>query len=538
MEITLILTNGRIYTLDGRQYEAIAVSGNRIAMLGTTKEIEKAAGNAQVKIDLKGKCVFPGFNDSHLHVVEFGLSAEMLNLEEVSTIDEIINKGKNYIVEKQKNMEDWILGYGWNEKNFLIPTMPTKDDLDKISKDHPIMITRVCEHIAVVNSKALEVTGANKDTKVKSGSFDKDQKGELTGVIRENTLDWFTERLPKREVEEIKTAILKAVDQGVRFGLTSLQTSDLHSCGFDVMYKAYTQLKEEGKLPVRIYEQLYLPEMKLLNQFLEKGFKPGHGDDLFRLGPMKLLTDGCLGARTAALREDYSDDKGNRGMYTYEQEELDALVMKAHKSGMQVFLHAIGDGAIESCLTAIERALAAYPMNCRHAINHFQIASKDLFEKAAKLGIIADIQPAFVSSDWDMAEDKVGPERLKTSYAWKSMIDSGMRLMGSSDCPVEHCNPFNAIYAAVTRKDLEGKLDSAFMPEQVLTVEQAIRLLTIDAAYGSFDEDKKGVLADGYLADMVVLSEDPFKVEKDALKDIKVLMTLMDGKIRYSAANW
>lgn len=536
MEINLILTNGKIYTLDGRQYEAIAVSGNQIAMLGTTKEVEAAGERAEIKIDLKGKCVLPGFNDSHLHLVEFGLSAEMLNLEAASSIDEIINDGKNYICNKEKQKGDWVLGYGWNEKNFRIPAMPSKEDLDKISTEHPIMITRVCEHIAVVNTKALEVTGADRDTKIKGGSFDKDQNGELTGVIRENTLDWFTDRLPKREVEEIKTAILTAASQVVQFGLTSLQTSDLHSCTFDVMYDAYTQLKEEGRLPVRIYEQLYLPEMDILTQFLERGFDPGQGDDFFRLGPMKLLTDGCLGARTAALREDYSDESGNRGMFTYEQEELDALVLKAHQSGMQVFLHAIGDGAIEACLKSMERALEKYPRAHRHVINHFQIAGTDLFEKASKLGVIADIQPAFICSDWDIAEDKVGPERLKASYAWKSMLESGMRLMGSSDCPVEHCNPFNAIYAAVTRKDLEGKLDKAFMPEQVLTVKQAINLLTINSAYGSFDEKKKGVLAEGYLADMVVVSEDPFTVEKDKLKDIKVLMTIMDGKIRYDSA--
>ena len=424
------------------------------------------------------------------------------------------------------------------KNNFDLPVMPTKADLDKVSTEHPIMITRVCEHIAVVNSKALEVTGANPETTVKGGSFDKDSNGELTGVIRENTLDWFVNRLPKREVEEIKTAILTGSEQAVRAGLTSLQPSDLHSCSFDVMIEAYRQLKQEEKLPVRINEQLYLPDMGQLEQFLSHGYAPGQGDDLFRLGPLKLLTDGCLGARTAALRDDYSDDAGNRGMYNYEQEELDALVLKAQEAGMQVFLHAIGDGAIDACLSAIEKALKKCPSNHRHVINHFQIAGTDLFERAAKLGVIADIQPAFVSSDWNMAGGKVGAERLESSYAWKTMADSGIRLMGSSDCPVEQCNPFYGIYAAVNRKDLDGNPTGGFLPEQKLTVEQAMALFTTGGAYGSFEEDRKGILAEGYLADMAVLSADPFTIEPEALKNIEVLMTVMDGKIRYTSSHW
>ena len=336
-------------------------------------------------------------------------------------------------------------------------------------------------------------------------------------------------------MEEIKTAILTAANQAIRVGLTSLQPSDLHSCTFDVMYEAYMQLKNEGRLPVRINEQLYLPDLETLDRYLEKGFEPGHGDEMFRLGPMKLLTDGCLGARTAALREDYSDDAGNRGMLTYEQEELNALIRKAHKAGMQVFIHAIGDGAIEESLKAIEQALLEHPReNHRHIINHFQIAGSDLFEKAAELGVLADIQPVFVSSDWGMAEGKVGADRLKSSYAWKSMADHGIRLLGSSDCPVEHCDPFPAIYAAVTRKDLDGNPCGGFMPEEKLTVEQALKLFTTGGAYGSFEEDRKGILAEGYLADMVVLSEDPYTVQEDELKDIEAVMTIMDGKIRYS----
>lgn len=520
--------------MDGRKYEALAVSDNRITLLGTTEEINAAGKGASTIIDLEGKSVCPGFIDSHMHFVEFGLCSQMINLEEADSIADVIVKSKEYIAQN-KIEEGWVLGYGWNENQFNIPKMPTRSDLDKVSRDLPIMITRVCEHIVVVNSKALEVAGVNQKTSVKGGIFDKDEAGELTGVLRENALDWLTDRLPGRSVDEIKAAITTAAYEMLRNGITSVHSSDLHSCSFDVMFEAYTQLKDQGCLPVRINEQLYLPDLPQLEAYLSKGYPPGYGDDFFRLGPMKLLTDGCLGARTAAMRSDYSDDKGNLGMGNYEQNELDALVLKAHREGLQLFLHAIGDGAIDASLSALEKALDAHPKDHRHMINHFQIGAPDLFLRAAKRGILAAIQPAFVSSDWNMAVSRLGAKRLQYSYAWKSMLEQGLRLLGSSDCPVESCNPFYSIYAAVTRKDLNGKPINGFLPAEKLTVQQAMELFTSNGAYGSFEEDRKGLLKEGYLADMIVLSEDPFEVAADSLKDIQVLMTIVDGKVRYMA---
>lgn len=528
----MILVNGKIHTMDGRVCEAVAVTGNRIELLGTTVEIEAASTEETVRIDLMGKSVFPGFIDSHMHFVEFGLCSRMVNLEEAKSVEDIVKSCRDHL-RKNNQTEGWLLGYGWNENRFPSSVMPTKDDLDKVSRDLPIMITRVCEHIISVNSKALEITGATKNTAVKGGVFDKGANGDLNGVIRENALDWFVACLPERSVDEIKDAILTAAHEVLRHGVTSVQTSDLHSCSFDVMYEAYQQLNTAGLLPVRINEQLYLPDLSQLEDYLSRGFPPGCGDDFFRLGPVKLLTDGCLGVRTAALRRDYSDDPGNSGMYIYEQDELNALVMRSHIEGLQLFIHAIGDGAIDSSLKAVENTLKQYPTNHRHIINHFQIGSPDLFEKAARLGILATVQPAFVSSDWGIAESRLGPERLEHSYAWKSMAEHGIRLLGSSDCPVESCNPLYGIYAAVTRKDPEGNPSQGLTPSQKLTVEQAIRMYTTDGAYGSFEEGKKGILAEGYLADMIVLSDDPFMVAEDDLKDIQVLMTIVDGKIRY-----
>ena len=528
----MLLVNGKIHTMDGRVFEALAISGNRIAHLGTTAEIDASGADFANRIDLQGKSVFPGFIDSHMHFVEFGLCARMVNLEEAASIEDVIERIRDYISENNTK-DGWILGYGWNENRFSVHEMPTKDDLDKASKNLPIMITRVCEHIISVNSKALDLTGANKHTAVKGGVFDLGGDGELNGIIRENALDWFNERLPARTVDEIKEAICAAAGEALRYGITTVHTSDLHSCSFDVMYAAYMQLMEESRLPLRICQQLYMPDLEQLEEYLSRGLKPFEGDDFFKLGPVKLLTDGCLGARTAALRQDYSDDPGKRGMDIYEQVELEALVLKAQEAGMQLFIHAIGDAALENSLNAIENALKKSPASHRHIINHFQIGAPDLFGKAARIGVLATIQPGFVSSDWEMAEGKIGPERLKHSYAWKSIADHGILLRGSSDCPVESCNPFHGIYAAVTRKDLDGNPLDGLTPYEKLDLRHAIHMYTTNGAYGSFEESKKGLLAEGYLADMVVLSQDPFDTPEAALKDIRVLMTIVDGEIRY-----
>lgn len=291
----MILVNGKIYTMDDRVYEAIAVSGNRIALLGTTEEIEAAGTDDAVKIDLLGKSVFPGFIDSHMHFIEFGLCFRMVNLEEANSVEDVIERCRNHI-RKNKQTDGWILGYGWNENRFRTHVMPTKHDLDKITTDLPILLTRVCEHIASVNSKALEMTGADKKTIVKGGFFDRGDDGDLNGVIRENAMDWLTARLPARSIGEIKNAISAAAREVLRYGVTSVHTSDLHSCNFEVMYESYKQLKSEGLLPVRINEQLYLPDLKQLEDYLSRGFPPGDGDDFFRLGPVKLLVDGCWAA--------------------------------------------------------------------------------------------------------------------------------------------------------------------------------------------------------------------------------------------------
>lgn len=535
IDINLVLINGKIYTLDGRTYEAVAVSNNKIVKLGTSSEIKSMCSSSTQKIDLKGSTVCPGFNDSHLHLLNYGLEMNAVQLGGVKSVNEMISKGKKYIKEEGKKPGEWIIGSGWNQNKFVDKDYITKEDLDKISTQNPIYFTRICGHVAVVNSLALKYMGVKKDIHIKGGSFDKDEKGDLTGVLRENALDWVEEKMPKSGTAENKKAITMSVEEALKAGLTSVQTSDLHCFdSIDQMYDTYMCLKDEGKIRIRINEQMYLPDKDTLLSYIDKYYRTVKGDDFFKFGPLKLLTDGSLGGRTAALAEGYNGDPNNKGVLIYEQNELDDMVYTAHKNGMQVFLHAIGDLAIKSSIDAIEKAIVKKACSHRHRINHFQIGNIDLFNRMIKLGLMADIQPIFVSSDWNMVEDRVGKERAKFSYAWKTMMEMGIPLGGGSDCPVEGLNPLHGIYAAVTRKGMDGYPDGGWMPEQKLTLEETMSLFTKGSAYATFEEHKKGTITEGKLADMVVLSEDIFEVNENDIKDIEVEKTIVGGKIEYS----
>lgn len=534
IEITLALMNGKVHTLDGRRYEAVAVSNDTIVGLGTSSEIKSMCTSSTVKIDLKGAAVYPGFNDSHVHLLSYGLEMNSIQLSDTNSVDEIVKKSRMYIERERIRSGCWVIGSGWNQNRFKDKAQITKRDLDRISDQHPIYLTRVCGHVAVVNSLALEMLSVSDCLKVKGGSFEKDEKGELTGVLKENALDWLEERLPKSDQAVIEKALDQSVDAALKAGITSVQTSDLHSFeSVQHMYETYMSLKCEGKVRIRINEQLYLPSKDLLQDFIENYYGQVCEDAFFQFGPLKLLTDGSLGARTAALSTGYSDDPDNRGVLIYKQDELDDLVCTAHKNGIQVFLHAIGDAAIKSSIDSIERAVSKYRISHRHRINHFQIGNPGLYDRMVRLGILADIQPVFLSSDWPIVEARVGKMRSNFSYAWKTMMDMGIPLSGGSDCPVESIDPLHGIYAAVTRTDLNEEPYKGWMPDQKLSVEEAIGLFTRGAAYATFDENRKGTLAEGKLADMVVLSEDLFEIDANDIKNVEVESTIVGGKIEY-----
>ncbi len=537
--VDLILINGKIHTMDKERniVEAIGINGDIIEKIGTNEEIMALKNNSTKIIDLEGKVVLPGFNDSHMHLLSYGYSLNRIDLGGAKSIEEINCIIKNIIEEKDMEKGEWVNGRGWNQDYFIgEKRFPTRHDLDKISLEHPILIGRACGHIVVVNSKALELLNITKDTpQVDGGHFDLDENGEPLGIFRENALGLVYSKLPNPTVDDIKHMMVRAIEDLNKNGVTSVGTDDFDAfpdVDYEKIILAYQELKEENKLKVRVYEQFLIQDKDRLQGFIDKGYGSSWGDKFFKLGSLKLLVDGSLGARTAALTEDYSDDYNNKGITKLLQDELDIIVDLANQYNIQVAIHGIGDRAMYMALESIEKVLDKNPRdNHRHGIVHCQITDEELLNKFAELKIIAYIQPIFLDYDWKIVRSRVGENRERTSYNWKTMLDKNITIACGSDSPVETFNVMKGIYEAVTRKDLDGNPQGGWLPEQRLTVDEAVYGYTMGGAYASFEENIKGSLEEGKLADMVVLSKDIFNIEEDSIKDVEVVATIFGGEL-------
>jgi predicted amidohydrolase YtcJ len=536
----LILINGKIHTMDKLKptAEAVVIKAETIVMVGSSEDAIKLKTDCTEIIDLQGKVLLPGFNDSHMHLLNFGLSLRMVDLNGVKAIDEIIERTKSFIEAKGIEKGRWIQGRGWNQDYFQgEKRFPTRYDLDMISAEHPIALSRACGHVCIVNSKALELMGITKDTpQVDGGYFDLDQEGEPLGIFRENALSLIYEKISSPKVPEVKAIIKEAAAYANSKGLTSVQSDDLESIpggSSELVLQAYNELKEEG-LTLRVNEQCLLPDMNKLKKFLHKGYRTGYGNELFKIGPLKLLADGSLGARTAALCEPYADDKSTSGILVYDQKELEELVKLAHDSHMQVAVHGIGDKTMYMALEALEKALKDNPQeDHRHSIVHCQITDEVLLDKFRDMKVTAHIQPIFLHYDIHIVESRIGKEKAKRAYAFKTMNDKGIHIGMGTDCPVEPLDVMPCIYCAVTRKDLKGYPEKGWLPEERLSLEEAVYNYTMGSAYASFEDNIKGSITEGKLADLVVLSEDIFEVKPERIKDIKVEMTFLGGKLVY-----
>lgn len=536
-----ILVNGKVYTVDNKRSikEAIAIKNGIIADIGTNEEILSLKNDNTEIIDLKGKLILPGFNDSHMHLVNLGYTLSKVSLYGVSSLDEIGKRIYEYIEENKLKKGTWIMGNGWNQDYFQDEKrFPTRYDLDKISTEYPIVITRICGHVIVANSLALKLLNITKDTpQVEGGYIDVDEYGEPLGIFREKSIYIVFNSLPSPSNEEIKRMIKKAVKELNKQGITSVGTDDfgaLPNRDYKQILKAYFELKDNKELNVRVNEQCLLGTKDEFTSFLEEGYNTSWGDENFRIGPLKILLDGSLGARTAALTKPYNDQHDTIGILTMEEEELYDLVEFAHKNNTQLAIHAIGDRAIYVAMEGIERALKKYTRNNhRHGIVHCQITDEVLLNKFKELELIAYIQPIFLDYDWKIVRDRVGEELEKTSYNWKTLVNKRVNIACGSDAPVETFNVLYGIYEAVTRMDLNGNPKGGWLPEQKLTVEEAVYGYTMGGAYSTFEENIKGSIEKGKLADLVVLSRDIFEIPKEEIKDVEVEMTIFNGKIVY-----
>lgn len=528
--------NGKIYSLTHPQEspeEAMLIEKNRILALGSSAEIFSLAKKEAKKIDLMGGCVLPGFQDSHCHLLHTAIFETELDVHSASSPEEIIHMGREYIQEKKIPAGQWIHIIGYDQNQFPISVLPDGSLVNAISDQHPILLERICGHVGAANPLALSLSGITPETHIPGGCADVGADGKLTGVLRENALGAVSACIPKPTPDEIRRLLEAISEKAASMGITTVHSDDLSFSSLETLFSVCETMEKRGTLAVRIWEEAQAPHEQELQDLLSLGYRTGSGS-LFKLGNIKLYTDGSLGARTAFMRKPYEGTK-EQGIAVYEQEELDRLVFIAHSSGMQIAFHAIGDGALEQCVSAVEKAQSESRKDLRHRIVHCQIAGDDLLLRMKKAHLCADIQPPFVPSDAPLVEPLLGTERAKYSYRWKTMLQMGIPLGGGSDSPVESMAPLWGIRCAVTRKTAESFPQEGWHAEENLSVYEAVSLYTKGGAYLSFEEKEKGTLEPGKLADFVVLGQDIFHTPPEQIHKIPVWMTVMDGNIRYTA---
>lgn len=541
-----LFKNGNIHTMDCdlQKADAFIVKGNKFEYVGNQKEayeLLKEMGDNYEEIDLDEKLVLPGLNDSHMHFIHFAKALLSVKLVGTKSIDEIKTRLKAKVDSRDKEDTSWLEGEGWNHDYFEDEKrFPNKFDLDKVSKDIPMLVMRTCFHIGVLNTPALELLNITKETADKYGDLIEIlPNGEPNGVIKESLLDEVKAQISSLTYESTKEIILKAQVEAFKQGLTSLQSDDfgyVPNFDYDFLFDVLKDLDESGDLKVRIGEQCLFGNKEKIQEFFEKDYKCGWGTDKYRVTCIKILSDGSLGARTAALRSSYNDDSTTKGLEMFSQEELDGMVLLSHKNNCPVAIHAIGDRAIEMALNSIEKARKTYPENKpRHGIVHCQITDEELINRFKKLDVLAFVQPIFIDYDMNIINERVGEKLAKTSYAWKTMIDKGVHVSFGTDCPVEPFNTIPNIYSAVTRKNITGDTKKVFLENEKLSMKEAIYAYTVEGAYASGEEDIKGSISKGKFADFIVLDRDLFNLnDEEEILETKVLNTFINGELVYS----
>lgn len=517
--------NGTIYASFKplRRVEALLVADGRVIYAGGREVVEAAVKMLGGElVDLGGRVVLPGFIDSHVHLDELGMHLNTLDLSGVRSIAELKEKlGKH----AEKAGAAWILGHGWDQELFKEKRWPTRWDLDEVVRDKPVMLTRTCLHAAVLNTRAMELTEL---LNVDSPNVVRDECGVPTGVVKEEAFDNAREKLKETLTESdyekfIEDAARYAASQGVTtVGFVSCDERSL---------KALSKLRGDGRLSIRV--RVYLtPGRRVSNgrEMLEAlkrlGVRRGFGDDVLKIMGVKILVDGSLGARTAWLTEPYSDDPLTSGYPSISEEVLESIVKEAHEAGLQVAIHGIGDRAIDVILGALKR-LREVKLR-RHRIEHASVIREDQVDEVSKLGIAVSVQPHFIITDW-WAGKRLGERRVRWLYPFKSMMEKGIVMGFGTDSPVEPLNPWETVYAAVTRGRYEGISYYESTARESLTLEEALQAYTWGSARIMFDEDLAD-LTEGKLADFIIIDKDPFTIEEKELRNIKILETYVGGR--------
>ena len=526
----IIFYHSVVHTMAGWTASAIAIRGGRIALVGSDEAALALRTPGTRCIDLEGRCVLPGFTDSHMHLLLTALSFHRLDLRGVTSKEELIARGRAYIASHSLEEGEWIIGYGFDQNLFDPPVLPDRAVAEAISCEHPVVLDRVCGHVGAGNAKALALAGFDESTSVPGGELDKDAHGHLTGVVREAALDQLKQAAPRLDQRRVEMLVEETGRRMATMGLTSLHSDDLGPEGTDwpVLEAAFHALADRAACPVRLFEEWEAPRPAQLAAVTKTGLRSGDGDEWLRLCNIKLLADGSLGARTAYLRAPYSDAPDSCGIPVYTQEELDQMVSLCHSHDLQVACHCIGDGACQQFVNAVEKAMAAEPKPLHHRVVHCQFGDKALYCRMAALGMGVDVQPAFVPTDSPIAGERMG-ERIRESYAWRSLLDCGVLVGGGSDSPVENFSPLWGIHCAVNRPGAGG----VWRPEERLTVEQAVTMYTVTPALLAGASQDLGTLEAGKLADLVVLDRDIFAVPPEEIQILQVEYTMVGGRFSY-----
>ena len=541
----LLLLNAHIITMNPGKpsAEAVAVKDGRIVWVGSDVDAKKLFGNAGETLDLGGAAVLPGIIDAHAHLMSLGESFLKLDLRGLATPEEVARRVK----EKAGTLRtgEWILGWGWDEGKWAAH-YPTHELLTEAAPTNPVFLTGLHSFAAWVNKRALLVAGINKDTRdPENGKIIRDEKtGEPSGVLTNRAQELVASHVAPLDLDSVKIALELAARECIRNGLTSVHEARVTP----IMLQAFREMIKKGRLPLRVYAMLDGANGALIDEWLKRGpeIDPQHR---LTIRSVKVFADAALGSRGAALFEPYDDAPNTKGMITTPEADIYNLTRRCLERGFQVATHAIGDAANHQVLDAYEKALkrasgaTSAPASdarlggadARLRIEHAQVlAAKDI-PRFAELGVIASMQPTHCTSDMAWAEKRIGPTRIKGAYAWRSVLKTGAHVPISSDFPGETLNPFYGIYAAVTRQDPQGKPEGGWYSEQRMTLEEALRGYTMEAAYAEFEERQKGSIENGKLADLIVISKDPTTVEPRELLRTDVLKTFINGKLVYSA---
>ncbi|MCH1627587.1 amidohydrolase [Ferdinandcohnia quinoae] len=524
--------NGKIYTMvhENEFVDCILVKNGIIAAIGTEAEIsDQFLNDIDATIDLLGHTMFPGFVDSHMHVIGHGEKIMQVDLSEMTSSQQIRKAVKDR-VDVAGDCE-WIIGEGWNENELVDKKIFHKNELDEISPNNPLVLKRICRHALVANSKALELAGITNVThNPPGGVIVRDNDGVATGYLLDQAQELVKSVIPEVSEDYLERALTVSINDCLSLGLVGCHTEDLNYYGgFQRTYHTFQKVINEKSIKFRAN---LLVHYEVVDDMHDLGHHFQSGNEFIEIGAMKIFADGALGGRTALLSHPYNDSPETSGVAIHSLRELKNIVKKARKYEMPVAIHVIGDLAFEYAVKAIEE----YPplKGQRDRLIHAQILRRELIDRAKKLPIILDIQPRFVATDFPWVIERIGESRMEYCYAWKTLLKEGFHCAGGSDAPIEPVDPLLGIHAAVTRKNPNDVLNRVYMPNERLSVYEAIQLFTSGSAYATGKENQQGKILPGYVADFTILDRDLLIIPHDEILKAKVVMTIVDNEIMYT----